>query len=136
MIGNQRDNENPEQLLIDRKFHTNNYFNKNIFTKGVVQTICAPFQGPHTDDAIQLQIIKGILALILSNTCKIHESSLLLAVRTSFNIYLASKSPIIQSTAKGILTQTINYVFNSMERILSDGHGNGMSLEWEEEAVK
>ncbi|CAK5020623.1 unnamed protein product [Meloidogyne enterolobii] len=104
LIGNQPDSDNPEQLLIDR----------------VVQAICAPFQGPHTDDAVQLQIIKGILALILNQTCRIHESSLLLAVRTCFNIYLASKSPINQSTAKGILTQTINYVFTNMERNVVD----------------
>ena len=63
---------------------------------------------------------KGILALILNQTCRIHESSLLLAVRTCFNIYLASKSPINQSTAKGILTQTINYVFTNMERNVVD----------------
>jgi len=44
----------------------------------------------------------------------------LLAVRTCFNIYLASKSPINQSTAKGILTQTINYVFTNMERNVVD----------------
>uniref|UniRef100_A0A915M0C0 SEC7 domain-containing protein n=1 Tax=Meloidogyne javanica TaxID=6303 RepID=A0A915M0C0_MELJA len=104
LIGNQPDSDNPEQLLIDR----------------VVQAICAPFQGPHTDDAVQLQIIKGILALILNQTCRIHESSLLLAVRTCFNIYLASKSPINQSTANGILTQTINYVFTNMERNVVD----------------
>ncbi|KAL7074646.1 hypothetical protein ACQ4LE_005574 [Meloidogyne hapla] len=104
LIGNQPDSDNPEQLLIDR----------------VVQAICAPFQGPHTDDAVQLQIIKGILALILNQTCRIHESSLLLAVRTCFNIYLASKSPINQSTAKGILTQTINYVFTNMERTVTE----------------
>lgn len=57
------------------------------------------------------------MALILSNTCKVHEGSLLLAVRTCFNIYLASKSPINQSTAKGILTQTINSVFSNMESL-------------------
>lgn len=65
-------------------------------------------------------ISKGILALILNQTCRIHESSLLLAVRTCFNIYLASKSPINQSTAKGILTQTINYVFTNMERSVTE----------------
>jgi brefeldin A-inhibited guanine nucleotide-exchange protein len=114
---------------------------------GVVQTICTPFQGPHTDDSIQLQIIKvsfqaiselfpffhfqAILALILSSTCKIHDSSLLLAVRTCFNIYLASRSPINQSTAKGILTQTINCVFANMERVLTDGSSREMTLDWE-----
>lgn len=40
---------NPERLLIDR----------------IVDTICSPFQGPHTDDAVQLQIIKVNLKLKL-----------------------------------------------------------------------
>ncbi|KAL3103638.1 hypothetical protein niasHS_000274 [Heterodera schachtii] len=124
LVGNVPDPANPDQLLIDR----------------VVQTICFPFQGPHTDDSIQLQIIKGILALILNNNCKIHEGSLLLAVRTSFNIYLASRSPINQSTAKGILTQTINFVFANAERAMDnatgEGGGNGLTLDWENGVVR
>jgi len=72
------------------------------------------------------------LALILSNTCKIHESSLLLAVRTCFNIYLASRNPINQSTAKGILNQTINCVFSNMERVLTDGTSSELNLDWDE----
>lgn len=47
---------------------------------------------------------------------------MLLAVRTCFNIYLASKSPINQSTAKGILTQTINSVFSNMERLENEAN--------------
>uniref|UniRef100_A0A183C0R6 SEC7 domain-containing protein n=1 Tax=Globodera pallida TaxID=36090 RepID=A0A183C0R6_GLOPA len=102
----------------------------------VVQTICSPFQGPHTDDSIQLQIIKGILALILNNNCKIHEGSLLLAVRTCFNIYLASRSAVNQSTAKGILTQTINFVFANMERVVDNPTGEVGGHGWENSVVR
>ena len=104
LIGDCPYSSNPDRLLIDR----------------IVETICLPFQGPTTDDAIQLQIIKAILALVLSNTCRVHEGSMLLAVRTCFNIYLASRSAVNQSTARGILTQTINSVFTVMERLESE----------------
>jgi hypothetical protein len=49
---------------------------------------------------------------------------------------LATKNPIIQSTAKGILTQTINYVFSGMQRILTDETHREMTADWKEEAVK
>ncbi len=60
--------------------------------------------------------MQALLAVVLSNTCEVHGSSLLSAVRTCFNIYLASKSPINQATAKATLTQIINTVFANMEK--------------------
>lgn len=68
---------------------------------------------------------------MLSNTCKVHGGSLLDAVKTCFNIYLASKNMINQSTAKGILTQTISTVFANMERTEHDGH-NDIEVESDE----
>ncbi|KIH43620.1 Sec7 domain protein, partial [Ancylostoma duodenale] len=61
--------------------------------------------------------LQAILAVVLTNNCEVHEGSLLLAVRTCFTIFLATKSPINQSTAKGTLTQVINAVFANMERV-------------------
>ena len=43
LIGDSTDPADPEKLLIDR----------------IVESICFPFQGPHTDDIVQLQIIKA-----------------------------------------------------------------------------
>ncbi|VDM45102.1 unnamed protein product [Toxocara canis] len=100
LIGNGVDVANPERLLIDR----------------IVESICAPFAGPNTDEGVQLQILKAILAVVLAPTCEVHEATLLLAVRTCFNIYLASRSPINQSTAKASLTQVINAVFGNMQK--------------------
>uniref|UniRef100_A0A914USB7 SEC7 domain-containing protein n=1 Tax=Plectus sambesii TaxID=2011161 RepID=A0A914USB7_9BILA len=100
LVGKSPDNVNPQRLLIDR----------------IVEAICAPFSGPHTDETVQLQIIKALLAVVISNTCEVHEGTLLLAVRTCFNIYLASKSAINQATAKGTLSQMLNTVFGNMER--------------------
>lgn len=96
----------------------------------IVEAVCFPFQGPHTDDIVQLQIIKAILAVVLSNTAKAHEGSLLLAVRTCFNIYLASRNQVNQSTAKGILTQTINSVFVTLQR--QEQQDNNIELDLDE----
>ncbi|VDN58317.1 unnamed protein product [Dracunculus medinensis] len=98
LTGSGVDIANPERLLIDR----------------IVEAICSPFSGPNTDEGVQLQILKAILAAILAPTCEVHEGTLLLAVRTCFNIYLASRSPINQSTAKASLTQVINTVFGNL----------------------
>uniref|UniRef100_A0A914Q7K8 Uncharacterized protein n=1 Tax=Panagrolaimus davidi TaxID=227884 RepID=A0A914Q7K8_9BILA len=118
LIGDSPDSANPDRLLIDR----------------IVEAICFPFQGPHTDDIVQLQIIKAILAVVLSNTARAHEGSLLLAVRTCFNIYLASRSQVNQSTAKGILTQTINSVFVTLQR--QEQQDNNIELDLDEMVVK
>ncbi|VDO69404.1 unnamed protein product [Heligmosomoides polygyrus] len=101
LTGRGADSSNPDRKLIDR----------------IVEAICSSFIGQGTDEAVLLQIIKAILAVVLTNNCEVHEGSLLLAVRTCFTIFLATKSPINQSTAKGTLTQVINAVFANMERV-------------------
>ncbi|XGW24338.1 hypothetical protein V3C99_006052 [Haemonchus contortus] len=101
LTGRGADSSNPERKLIDR----------------IVEAICSSFVGQGTDEAVLLQIIKAILAVVLTNNCEVHEGSLLLAVRTCFTIFLATRSPINQSTAKGTLTQVINAVFANMERV-------------------
>ncbi len=58
---------------------------------------------------------QALLTVVSSQTCEVHESTLLLAVRTCYNIYLASKNVINQTTAKGTLTQMLNIVFTRME---------------------
>lgn len=93
------DHKNPEKLLID----------------SIVETVCSCFHGPGTDDGVQLQIIKALLTLVTSQSCQVHEGSILIAVRTCYNIYLASKNLINQTTAKATLTQMLNVIFNRME---------------------
>ncbi|VDK79873.1 unnamed protein product [Litomosoides sigmodontis] len=112
LVGHGIDVANPDRLLIDR----------------IVEAICSPFYGPNTDEGVQLQILKAILAVVLAPTCEVHRGTLLLAVRTCFNIYLASRSPINQSTAKASLTQVINTVFgsalNAEDVVVSSPHQN------------
>ena len=72
----------------------------------IVETICSCFSGPHTDEGVQLQILKALLTILTSQHVEVHEASLLNSVRTCYNIYLASKNMINQTTAKVSLTLT------------------------------
>uniref|UniRef100_A0A3Q3PZL0 SEC7 domain-containing protein n=1 Tax=Monopterus albus TaxID=43700 RepID=A0A3Q3PZL0_MONAL len=99
LTGSAPDSTAPGKKLIDR----------------IIETICACFQGPQTDEGVQLQIIKALLTAVTSQQIEIHEGTVLQAVRTCYNIYLASKNLINQTTAKATLTQMLNVIFARME---------------------
>uniref|UniRef100_A0A672LHG7 ARF guanine nucleotide exchange factor 2 n=1 Tax=Sinocyclocheilus grahami TaxID=75366 RepID=A0A672LHG7_SINGR len=99
VTGNAPDSGAPGKRLIDR----------------LVETICNCFQGPQTDEGVQLQIIKALLTAVTSPHIEIHEGTILLTVRTCYNIYLASRNLINQTTAKATLTQMLNVIFTRME---------------------
>ncbi|KAJ8305728.1 hypothetical protein KUTeg_016273 [Tegillarca granosa] len=99
LTGNTPDSTTPGKRLIDR----------------IVETICGCFHGPQTDEGVQLQIIKALLTVVTSTTCEIHEGTVLQTVRTCYNIYLASKNLVNQTTAKATLTQMLNVIFTRME---------------------
>ncbi|KAF7488125.1 Brefeldin A-inhibited guanine nucleotide-exchange protein 1 [Sarcoptes scabiei] len=102
--GNQIDSRSEEKkLLIDT----------------MVNSICNCFVGPNTDDEVQLQIIKALLTIVTSQSCPVHEGSILLVIRTCYNIYLASKKLVNQKTAIAALTQMLSVVFSRMELISS-----------------
>ncbi|KAJ3031310.1 guanine nucleotide exchange protein for ADP-robosylation factor, partial [Rhizophlyctis rosea] len=88
----------------------------------VVDTICNTFTGgDNTDDKVQLQIVKALLAAV-SNTdpnSAIHGGILLKAIRTTYNIFLYSKSPATQSIAQVHLTQMIQAVFGRVPKELA-----------------
>uniref|UniRef100_A0A673HXH6 Brefeldin A-inhibited guanine nucleotide-exchange protein 1-like n=1 Tax=Sinocyclocheilus rhinocerous TaxID=307959 RepID=A0A673HXH6_9TELE len=100
LTGSAPDNTTPGKKLIDR----------------IIETVCGCFQGPQTDEGIQLQIIKALLTAVTSQHIEIHEGTVLQAVRTCYNIYLASKNLINQTTAKATLTQMLNVIFARMEK--------------------
>lgn len=76
----------------------------------VVHTITA-CHGETTPETVSLQIVKALLALILSPTIYVHHSSLLKAVRTVYNVFLLSTDPVNQMVAQGGLTQMVHHVF-------------------------
>lgn len=95
----------------------------------MVDAICNCFHGPNTDDGVQLQIIKALLTIVTSYSCPVHESSILLVVRTCYNIYLGSKNLVNQTTAKATLTQMLNVIFSRMESFsFDDSESTNQSL--------
>uniref|UniRef100_A0A8B9LY81 ADP-ribosylation factor guanine nucleotide-exchange factor 1 (brefeldin A-inhibited) n=1 Tax=Astyanax mexicanus TaxID=7994 RepID=A0A8B9LY81_ASTMX len=106
LTGSAPDSTAPGKKLIDR----------------IIETICGCFQGPQTDEGVQLQIIKALLTAVTSQHIEIHEGTVLQAVRTCYNIYLASKNLINQTTAKATLTQMLNVIFARMENQAVSGH--------------
>lgn len=88
---------------------------KGLLIDTIVESVCNCFHGPATDDGVQLQIIKALLTLVTSPLCQVHESSLLLAIQTCFDIYLSSRNSTNQNTAKATLTQMFNNSFQKME---------------------
>ncbi|KAF7260159.1 hypothetical protein EG68_02413 [Paragonimus skrjabini miyazakii] len=81
----------------------------------VVTTICSCFQGVQTDDGVQLQVLKALLTVVTSSVVEIHEADILLVVRTCYNIFMATKNPVNQATARATLTQIISIIFQRME---------------------
>jgi len=45
----------------------------------------------------------------------VHEATILKAVKTCYNIYLASRNLVNQTTARATLTQMLNVIFTRME---------------------
>lgn len=76
----------------------------------VVHTITS-CHAENTPETVSLQIVKALLALVLSPTVLVHQSSLLKAVRTVYNVFLLSVDPVNQMVAQGGLTQMVNHVF-------------------------
>lgn len=84
----------PEPSLVDLVVHT--------------ITSCHTETSP---DSVSLQVVRALLALVLSPTILAHQSSLLKAVRTVYNVFLMSNDPVNQTVAQGGLTQMVNHVF-------------------------
>ncbi|KAE8231539.1 hypothetical protein CF326_g3440 [Tilletia indica] len=80
----------------------------------VTSTICDAFD-ESVDEKAQLQIIKALLALVIGTSSHIHQSSLLKAVRTVYNIFLLSKNTSNQAVASGSLSQIVNAVFSAKQ---------------------
>ena len=86
-----------------------------LFDDHLTATVANCFSGPQTDEGIQVQVLKALLMIVTSGHIRVHENTLLLAVRTCYNIYLASRNLTYQATAKATLSQMINCVFDRME---------------------
>jgi brefeldin A-inhibited guanine nucleotide-exchange protein len=79
----------------------------------VVETVCRC--NNLTNDGVQLQVIKALLTAITTEHATVNEESLLLAVRSCYNIHLVSHSIVNKTTAKATLTQMLSFMFQRME---------------------
>jgi len=56
-----------------------------------------------------------LLTVVTSQYVQIHEGTILLTLRTAYNMYLTSNSVVNQTTASAMLTQMVNVIFKRME---------------------
>ena len=81
----------------------------------VISFVCDSFKGTGSDEQVSLQLLKVLLTAVQANNFAVHGQTLLLAIKTAYNIALASKSMVNQATARATLTQTVNFLFSKME---------------------
>merc|ERR1740117_1308593 len=67
------------------------------------------------NDDVQLQVIRALQVAVASENSEVHDSRLLLAVRTCYLIHLTSRNSVNQATAKGALNQVLTTVFDRIE---------------------
>ncbi|XP_071741489.1 brefeldin A-inhibited guanine nucleotide-exchange protein 2-like [Rutidosis leptorrhynchoides] len=67
------------------------------------------------EEGVELLVLKTILSAVTSVSLRIHGDSLLLIVRTCYDVYLDSKFVVNQTTAKASLVQMLVIVFRRME---------------------
>lgn len=86
----------------------------SIAEPSLVDVVVHTITSCHTEtspDAVSLQVVRSLLSLVLSATILVHQSALLKAVRTVYNIFLMSNDAVNQTVAQGGLTQMVNHVF-------------------------
>eukprot|EP00727_Mastigamoeba_balamuthi_P014858 m51a1_g9999 putative brefeldin a-inhibited guanine nucleotide-exchange protein 2 (2110) ;mRNA; r:66982-74852 len=80
----------------------------------VVESITSCFEVQ--DVGVHLQILKCLLTAVTMPGGDLHDSALMSAVRTAYNIHLISNNPVNVDTSKGILKQIVNHTFTRMEQ--------------------
>ncbi|KAJ2869749.1 guanine nucleotide exchange protein for ADP-robosylation factor [Coemansia aciculifera] len=78
----------------------------------LVAVVAMCFQGENTADAVQLQIVKALFALISSERLPVRQSSMLTTIRTAYNVFVLARSPSNQTIAQGTLTQMVHLVLS------------------------
>ncbi|KAK9482861.1 hypothetical protein V1527DRAFT_492356 [Lipomyces starkeyi] len=81
-----------------------------------VEIVCDCFRGDTTDERVELQIIKALLAAVLNEKLLVHGAALLKAIRQTYNIFILSRSNANQAIAQATLTQMVNVVFERVKR--------------------
>jgi hypothetical protein len=66
-------------------------------------------------DLLQLAMVKTLRTILTCPKCGVHEASMLLALRTTFHVYLVTKSQTCKEAAKSALLDMLRVVFSRME---------------------
>ena len=102
--------------------------NAKLFDDHLTETVANCFSGPQTDEGTQVQVLKALLSIVTSGHIRIHDNSLLLAVKTCYNIFLASRNLNYQATAKATLSQILNCIYNRMEQACDEAAAEKVEL--------
>lgn len=86
--------------------------------ESVIESVCQCAE--KADDQVQLQMIRALLTAVQSQSCEVHANSLMLVVRTCFEIHRESKNTMNQRTAQKSLEQMLNIVTQRMEHSAAD----------------
>lgn len=79
----------------------------------VVNIVCACLEVK--DEDVYLRMVQTLLTAATRTKSGLHQSTLLAAVRTIYNIFLNARMPGTRTTARVSLTQILNLVFSRME---------------------
>lgn len=80
-----------------------------------VEVVCDCFTGDNTDEKVELQIIKALMAAVLNEKLVVHGAALLKAIRQTYNVFILSKSNANQAIAQATLTQMVNVIFERVK---------------------
>lgn len=116
--GRVRDEEKPEQRLIDKVITIiANCFDQNPQTPEDNFVQLQMIKVAHTTrDLLHLTLHQALLTAVSSPASEVHEASLMTAVKTCYNICLMSPDPVNQATAKATLTQMLSITFSRLEQ--------------------
>jgi hypothetical protein len=81
-------------------------------------------------DAVQTGVVRTLRAIMTSPKCGVHEGTMLLALRSTFHVYLVTKSPGCKQLAKTALLDMLRSVFFRMEayEIMARGRGQARKI--------
>ena len=66
-------------------------------------------------ETTQMAVIRTMKTILTSPKCGVHESSMLLAFRSTFHVYLVTKSTALKNSAKAALLDMLRSVMSRME---------------------
>jgi brefeldin A-inhibited guanine nucleotide-exchange protein len=127
-------------LLVANRYVSGRADGEDSFLHGVMES--ASKGSDLTVESVQVAFIKAFQTILTSPKCGVHESSMVLAFRSVFHVYLVGKSPAVKDAAKAALLDMLRSVMGRMEAYeairranvtTEDGYENGGTEHIEEQ---